>query len=154
MVIKLLISVGIVLALTIALRIAVTIYDAKPKNLSSDYTSLQICPDTANCVCSCEERESHRVDPIGFDGDTAPAMRALLTIINAQNGSVVVTQTHNYLHVTFKSRLIGYVDDVEFLINENTKKIDVRSASRIGQGDFGANRKRVENIRNQFQASQ
>jgi uncharacterized protein (DUF1499 family) len=39
----------------------------------------------------------------------------------------------------------GVNSDVEFLIEEN-RRIDIRSASRFGYDDFGANRKRMEEI--------
>jgi uncharacterized protein (DUF1499 family) len=42
---------------------------------------------------------------------------------------------------------MGFVDDVEFLIEPNTQVIHVRSASRLGQSDLGVNRQRIEMIR-------
>ena len=42
---------------------------------------------------------------------------------------------------------MGYVDDVEVLLDEKASLIQVRSASRLGSSDFGVNRKRVEAIR-------
>ena len=44
---------------------------------------------------------------------------------------------------------MGFVDDVEFLFPKE-KIIHVRSASRIGYSDFGANRRRVEHLRELF----
>jgi uncharacterized protein (DUF1499 family) len=40
---------------------------------------------------------------------------------------------------------MGYVDDVEFRKTET--QVHVRSASRVGHSDMGANRKRVEALR-------
>jgi uncharacterized protein (DUF1499 family) len=42
---------------------------------------------------------------------------------------------------------MGYVDDVEFALDEKSGTIQVRSASRLGIRDFDVNRKRVEAIR-------
>jgi uncharacterized protein (DUF1499 family) len=42
---------------------------------------------------------------------------------------------------------MGFVDDVEFLIDDSAKVIHVRSASRLGQSDLGVNRQRIETIR-------
>jgi uncharacterized protein (DUF1499 family) len=44
-----------------------------------------------------------------------------------------------------------YVDDVEFYLDEKSKLIHVRSASRIGKGDMGVNRKRIEAIRKELE---
>lgn len=46
---------------------------------------------------------------------------------------------------------MGFVDDVEFYLDEDTKVIHVRSASRLGQSDLGVNRKRIETIRTEFE---
>jgi uncharacterized protein (DUF1499 family) len=43
--------------------------------------------------------------------------------------------------------LFGFVDDMEFRMDEAAGRIDVRSASRTGYYDFGVNRRRVEEIR-------
>jgi uncharacterized protein (DUF1499 family) len=55
-----------------------------------------------------------------------------------------------YLHAEFRSALFGFVDDVEFRMDETAGRIDVRSASRTGYFDFGVNRRRVEEIRARF----
>ncbi|MFK7778444.1 MAG: DUF1499 domain-containing protein, partial [Gimesia sp.] len=47
----------------------------------------------------------------------------------------------------FRSLCFRFVDDVEFLIDSGQNMIQVRSASRVGHSDFGANRKRIESIR-------
>ncbi|PZO25782.1 MAG: DUF1499 domain-containing protein, partial [Betaproteobacteria bacterium] len=41
----------------------------------------------------------------------------------------------------------GFVDDVEFRIDQGSGLLHVRSASRVGYSDLDANRKRVEQIR-------
>lgn len=51
-----------------------------------------------------------------------------------------------YLRATFTSRLLRFVDDVEFLVDESENHLHFRSASRLGFTDFGANRRRMENI--------
>jgi len=51
----------------------------------------------------------------------------------------------------FTSRVLGFVDDVEFYCDGLV--IQVRSASRLGYSDLGVNRKRVEEIRRAFAAS-
>jgi uncharacterized protein (DUF1499 family) len=43
--------------------------------------------------------------------------------------------------------LLRFVDDVEFLFDDEAKTIHFRSASRTGRSDFGVNRRRMEDIR-------
>ena len=60
----------------------------------------------------------------------------------------IVTIRERYVHAEFTTRLMRYVDDVEFLILDGADdEIALRSASRVGYGDMGANRARVERIR-------
>jgi uncharacterized protein (DUF1499 family) len=47
---------------------------------------------------------------------------------------------------------MGFVDDVEFVVNPAQRLIDVRSASRLGHSDLGVNRKRIEAVRQAFAA--
>ena len=47
----------------------------------------------------------------------------------------------------FTTALMGYVDDVEFLYDPAAGVTHVRSASRLGYSDLGANRKRIEALR-------
>lgn len=55
-----------------------------------------------------------------------------------------------YMYATFSSKLFKFVDDVEFLFCDKTPVIKVRSASRVGWSDFGANRKRIDQLRAVF----
>jgi uncharacterized protein (DUF1499 family) len=59
----------------------------------------------------------------------------------------VVKRSESYLHVEVRSRLFGFVDDLELRLDEYAQKTQVRSASRVGYYDFGVNRKRVEALR-------
>ena len=56
-------------------------------------------------------------------------------------------EDETYLHVEFTSRIFRFVDDVEFVFEDETKTIHFRSASRTGYSDFGVNRNRMEEIR-------
>jgi hypothetical protein len=57
------------------------------------------------------------------------------------------TQTDNYIHAISKSRIFKFVDDVEFYFPSDKSVIHIRSASRVGDSDFGVNRRRLEQIR-------
>jgi uncharacterized protein (DUF1499 family) len=62
-----------------------------------------------------------------------------------------VEEDETYLHYECASLLLRFVDDVEFLFDEPGKTIHFRSASRVGYGDFGVNRRRMEDIRSRLQ---
>lgn len=77
-------------------------------------------------------------------------MARLKAAIGRMDRTKVVSERPDYLQLEFRSKLIGYVDDVEFLLDAQQRKIHVRSASRVGRYDFGANRKRIEAVRAAF----
>jgi uncharacterized protein (DUF1499 family) len=92
----------------------------------------------------------HAIAPIVFEGPVGAAVERLRSIVAAQNGAKLIAARDDYLHFEFTSRLMGFVDDVEFLIDGQTRTIRFRSASRLGRSDLGANRARMEAIRRAF----
>jgi uncharacterized protein (DUF1499 family) len=111
---------------------------------------LSPCPDSPNCVCSHEPRESHHIEPLRFTGSPEEAWNRLASVLKQLPRTRVITLDHEYLHVEFTTRLLRFVDDVEFLVDGQAGVIHIRSASRVGHSDLGANRKRVEAIRSAF----
>jgi len=75
------------------------------------------------------------------------ATGALRRIVESFPRTTIVTVDGDYLHATFASRIFRFVDDVEFLVDRDAGVVHVRSASRVGYGDMGVNRRRVEEIR-------
>lgn len=102
---------------------------------------LTSCPASPNCVSSFEENNTHKIYPIAASLDQITQVIVELTSAN------IVSASENYLHVEFTSRIMRYIDDVEFLYSKTENITHVRSASRVGYSDFGVNRKRVEKIR-------
>jgi len=110
--------------------------------------TLKPCPASPNCVSSlAEEDGKHRVPPLNWTGELAPAQARLRRAVLAAGPATFVVEEDRYWHIEFRSRIFRFVDDVEFLFDPERKQIHVRSASRLGQWDLGVNRKRVETIR-------
>ncbi len=107
------------------------------------------CPPRPNCVCSESADEAHRIAPIRFNGDAAEAWQRLIASIEAMGGHIRKREDA-YLHATFATPLMRYIDDVEARLDREASVIHLRSASRVGHSDLGANRKRVEMIRQRF----
>lgn len=105
------------------------------------------CPDSPNCQGSDASREAQRVEPFPMHGTAEETMARLVALVESRPEASVVTRDADYLHATFRSALMGYVDDVEFLVDEVSRSVRVRSASRLGKSDFGANAKRLEALR-------
>jgi len=116
---------------------------------------LSPCPGNPNCVCSEYPRAAdHAIEALDLHGLTpAAALRKLTDIIEAQNGSIE-TAREDYIAATFASALFGFVDDFEIRIDTVAGLIHLRSGSRVGTSDIGANRKRVELIRHSYLENQ
>ena len=116
-----------------------------------DQGKLSPCPDSPNCVSSQSTDPSHYVDPLFFTDSRIDAKIRLLKIIESIPRTQIISHTDNYIHVEFTSLIFRFVDDVEFLFDDEHNLIQVRSASRVGYSDLGMNRKRIEALRQQFQ---
>lgn len=115
-----------------------------PQNIGVRDGRLTSCPESPNCVSSYESSEEHSIAAL------AANLTQIQQILLAMDEANIVEQSSNYLYAEFTSSLMGYVDDVEFLYDAASNATQVRSASRIGYSDMGANRKRVEAIRSQL----
>ena len=89
----------------------------------------------------------HYVAPIPYKGDALAAMAAVRRSVESMRDATVIRYEGNYLYAEFRSKRMRFVDDVEFLYDDQSGLIQVRSASRLGRRDFGVNRARVEAIR-------
>jgi len=113
----------------------------------AEIISFDDCPDTPNCVSSQASDPAKHVEPIRYQGERAEVMRKLLDHLEEEGHYKAVKFERMYLSTIYSSRLFGFVDDVEFIFDTGEPLIHVRSASRVGHWDFGANRKRVEALR-------
>jgi uncharacterized protein (DUF1499 family) len=105
------------------------------------------CPSSPNCVSSEQGTpESHRVDPLPL-GDPALARERLLEIVASFPRTEILRAEPQYVHATFTTERLRFTDDVEFRLDERSGVVHLRSASRVGYGDRGVNRERVEQIR-------
>lgn len=95
--------------------------------------------------------ESNLIAPLHFQGDPAAAFARLQALLRAMPNVTIVSAQPGYLYVEFRTRMLHFVDDAEFLLDAKNGVIQMRSASRIGSRDFGVNRARLERIRQAFE---
>jgi uncharacterized protein (DUF1499 family) len=117
-----------------------------------DATSLTPCPDRRNCVSTQATIDRQRMSPIPFSGSAAQAQQQLERVLEAMPRTTIVRRVSGRLDVEFRSRVFGFVDAAEFVIDESTHQIQFRSGARTGYSDFGVNRKRMQRIAAQFAA--
>lgn len=122
-------------------------HGTRPETLGATGGRLVPCPESPNCVSSYSDDPDHEIAPLAFEGDPSDALARLVQIIQGIDRAEVVTSTDRYIHAEFESRWMGFVDDVEFFVDDQDHVIHVKSASRLGHSDLGVNRERVETLR-------
>ncbi|MCA9872785.1 MAG: DUF1499 domain-containing protein [Anaerolineales bacterium] len=122
-----------------------------PDNLGVENGRLAPCPDTPNCVSTFAADTEHGMDPIPYNGDREAAHAAILTILQSRPRVTILTNDPTYIRAEFRSATWRFIDDVEFYFDDAEGLIHFRSASRLGEGDMGVNRQRMEEIRESYE---
>lgn len=107
---------------------------------------LQACSSTDNCVISEDsDGSSATIEPLTFSEPKPVFMDRLKEAIETMGGEIV-TSDSSYIASTFSSGIFRFVDDVEFRVTDD-QQLHFRSSSRVGRKDFGANKKRIEQLK-------
>lgn len=117
-----------------------------PPELGPVDGKLRDCPPKPNCICTHASDPGKRMEPIPLGSATDP-IATVRRLLEATEGAQVVSSTDVYLRAEFTTRLLRFVDDVEFLVDPSTRLMHYRSASRIGHSDFGTNGRRMAELR-------
>jgi uncharacterized protein (DUF1499 family) len=111
----------------------------KGKSKRLENGRLADCPASPNAVSSEPGTQPEKyVEPL--QAKLEDVLQAIKDI-----GGVITSQSDNYLSATYMSAVFKFVDDVE--VRADGALCHIRSASRVGYSDRGANRKRVAAIR-------
>jgi uncharacterized protein (DUF1499 family) len=138
------------LALHVATADGDTVFSWKrPDNLGVKDGRLAPPKTTPNCVSSQANAADaeHYIAPIPFKGDVPAAMSAVRKAVEGMTDATIIRQDGGYLYAEYRTKLMRFVDDVEFFYDDKAGLIHVRSASRLGRRDMGVNRARIEAVR-------
>ena len=113
----------------------------------TDDGQLTACPASPNCVVSDAPGGDRSIAPLALAVPPQQAWQALVSHLNTQAGITIVVSEPDYLRAEARTRLLRFVDDVEFHLRPQRGLIAMRSASRIGYSDLGANRRRLDAVR-------
>lgn len=122
-----------------------------PEGLGVFEGKLLECPDSPNCVSTMapKDDEKHYMAPLSFD-DLQDARLKVLSIVMETPRTEILLQNKEYIHTTYTTPIMRFVDDVEFYFDEDEKLLHFRSASRIGYSDLGTNRRRMEKFKKAY----
>ena len=105
------------------------------------------CPSSPNCVSTDARDAEHAIAPFELALPPVRAWDAARAAVLELPRTTIVRERPDYLHAECRSALFGFVDDLELQLRPERGVIAVRSASRVGYGDLGVNRRRVESLR-------
>jgi uncharacterized protein (DUF1499 family) len=117
-----------------------------PENLGVHEGRLAPCPSSPNCVSTAGD-DAHRTDPFVLAMPPERAWPLVPDAVTSLPGTRIVEADGGYLHAECTTPLMRFVDDLELLLLADEGRIAVRSASRTGWSDLGANRERVWQLR-------
>jgi uncharacterized protein (DUF1499 family) len=114
------------------------------------------CSSLPHCVSTTTDDEQHRIEPLSFSDSPEEAWARLQQVMAGwpRTRILTTTDTDTYLRAECASLLFRFLDDVEFLLDRETKVIHFRASSRVGLSDLGVNRRRMEGIRRAFAESE
>ena len=125
---------------------------SRPENVNTG--TLAPCPNSPNCVSTEATDEQHGIAPIPFSGSPAEAQATLVDVLRGLPKTIIITNNDGYIYAETRSAMMNFVDDMDFIIDANQQIIRFRSAARLGKGDLGKNRERMELVRERFAARQ
>ena len=108
-----------------------------PSPSMASHVELKPCIQVSHCV-----REELNVEKIDSPYEK------VISIVQNSPRTKIVESDGDYLHAEVTSRIMKYVDDLEISFLPETNNLIIRSESRVGDGDFGVNQKRVDLIIN------
>jgi uncharacterized protein (DUF1499 family) len=80
----------------------------------------------------------------------AVMFRQVVQEASTLSGALLIRSTPTYAHFAMHTPVLGFVDDLELWMDSDHSMVHIRSASRIGQYDFGKNRERAEELANKL----
>ncbi len=126
------------------------VHDGKLKPPSATDNSVS---SQASLYPSNPQHQAAQIAPLPLRGDGPATIAKIRAAVETMAGAKVVKSDGDYLYARFTTPLMKFVDDVEFWYDPAAQVIQVRSASRVGKGDMGVNRKRIEAVRAALPAS-
>ena len=126
-----------------------------PANLGLVDGKLRPCPPgSRTCVCSEASERDRRVQAFELRQHDGTTLDRIAGVIRGMPRARVITQSEHYLRAEFTSLIFRFVDDLELRFDPHAAQVHVRSASRVGKGDLGVNKKRVEELRERLRAAE
>ena len=108
---------------------------SKPMFAESEINELPKCVVVSHCVL--------REWPVS---DVSTAFNRVEQLIKETPRTKIIEKSNSYIHAEATTRWMHYVDDLEVKGLPEKNVLQIRSESRVGVGDNGVNKNRVEEL--------
>ena len=115
--------------------------------ITGDIAELPACGALPNCVNTQSGHGIHAGEPIQAN---AAEWQQLKSWIGLQDDWQIVSEAPDFIHAVVTTPVMKFQDDVHLLFIPRDKLVQVRSSSRIGISDLGANARRIGVLRDQL----
>lgn len=109
---------------------------------------LSRCFPLPNCVSSESFMFYNSVAPFELAVSPEEAWPEIKAVLKGLPRVKVVVENDHYIHLTFRTLIFRFVDNVELLLNKEENTVSIRSGSFIAIFDICANWLRTRKIRN------
>jgi uncharacterized protein (DUF1499 family) len=106
--------------------------------------SLSPCGNLPNCVNSQSGRGLQSSKPVKANAEQWAMLKAWISM---QKDWQIIIEDESYIQAVVSTPLMKFKDDIQLLYLVESNLIHVRSSSRLGLSDLGANANRVEKLR-------
>jgi len=113
--------------------------------------ALEGCSPLPSCVSSSAWILYNRTAQFELLSPWETAWPAIKEAVARIPRTEIIESDNVYLHAKCRSRVFGFVDNLELLLHPDKNRISVRSAAAIGLFDFGVNRWRLYSLRKQLE---
>ncbi len=129
-----------------------------PADLGVRERRLKAPADTPNCVSSQAglwpghpRAASAQIDAIALGAQPTQAFERLAGVLAAMPRTRILERRGDYVRAESRTLVMNFTDDLELWLDGAQGVAHVRSASRLGRSDLGANRQRVQALREAFE---
>lgn len=124
-----------------------------PDKLGVEERRLAEVPSSPNAVSSQTKVSDKYVEPLKFKGDLDTSRQIILSILKDDDQITIISEQKDYIHAVGITLGFRFKDDLEFYFAEDEEVIHFRSAARLGYSDFGVNRERYNQLKEEYYAA-
>jgi len=117
---------------------------SKPPMVPENSRSLSPCGNLPNCVNSQTGRGLQFSKPVKANPEQWAMLKAW---IRQQKDWQIINEDESFIQAVVSTPVLKFKDDIQLLYLAESNLIHLRSSSRLGLSDLGANANRVEKLR-------